>query len=135
MSEAAKKPEDEKRSIPEIVKERVESGRAKILLFEDEAKKFAKSLIEKGRASQAEGKKRFEEFSAIVKDNGALKQASALRKELEEQFGARFEKLLEAFGLPSKEEVQKLSQKLDSLGKRVAEMGQRVRKSRRSGKK
>jgi polyhydroxyalkanoate synthesis regulator phasin len=140
MSEQA-----EKKSLQEIVKQRVEDGKARILSFEDEAKKLAKSLLEKGKASQEEGKKRLDEFSAKVqgavdkvtkmKEADLLKHASEFRKVLETKLGGRFEKLLESLGLPSREEVQKLSERLESLSKRVAELADRLRSYGRKGRK
>ena len=134
----------EKKSIQEIVKQRVEDGKARILSFEDEAKKFAKSILEKGKASQEEGKKRLDEFSAKVqsavdkfakmKEAELLKHAATVRKELETKLGGRFEKLLESLGLPSKEEVQKLSERLESLSKRVGELAERLRSYGRKGR-
>ncbi|MBI3071577.1 MAG: phasin family protein [Deltaproteobacteria bacterium] len=140
MSEQA-----QKKSFQEIVKQRVEDGKAKILSFEDEAKKFAKSILEKGKASQEEGKKRLDELSAKVlgavdkvskmKEADILKHATAFRKELETKLGGRLEKLFESLGLPSKEEVQKLSERLESLSKRVGELAERLRSYGRKGRK
>jgi polyhydroxyalkanoate synthesis regulator phasin len=115
-------------ALKQRIKEATETGRAKILKFEEEAQKLVKKVVEKGRDAQEEGLKRFEELVAKapiiekVREADLIKRVRALRSEVEERIEGGMEKLLDAFGVPSKEQLEKLTKRLDSLSTRVGEL-------------
>jgi polyhydroxyalkanoate synthesis regulator phasin len=87
-----------------------------------------KKVVEKGRDAQEEGLKRFEELVAKapiiekVREADLAKRVRVLRSEVEERIEGGMEKLLDALGVPSKEQVEKLAKRIDSLSTRVGEL-------------
>jgi polyhydroxyalkanoate synthesis regulator phasin len=79
-------------------------------IAEEGIEKFVKELVERGEASEKEGKKLVEDFRKRTKKN---------RKDFESGTDERIEKALKKFRLPSKKDVDSLTRKLERLEKRV----------------
>ncbi len=85
-------------------------------LAEEGVEKFVKELVERGEASEKEGRK-------IVKD--FQKRASRNRKDFEKKTDDRIEKALRAFRLPTAQNLNALSKKVERLERRVDRLAKR----------
>lgn len=79
-------------------------------IAEEGIEKFVKELVERGEASEKEGKKLVDDFKKRTRKN---------RKDFESGIDERIEKTLKRFRLPSKKDVDSLNRKLERLEKRV----------------
>jgi polyhydroxyalkanoate synthesis regulator phasin len=79
-------------------------------IAEEGIEKFVKELVERGEASEKEGKKIVDDFRKRTKRN---------RKDLEAGIDDRIQKTLKSFRLPTKQDVDELSKKVDKLEKKV----------------
>ena len=79
-------------------------------IAEEGIEKFVKELVERGEASEKEGKKLVDDFRKRTKKN---------RKDFESGIDGRIEKALKKFRLPSKKDIDSLTRKLERLEKRV----------------
>ena len=77
---------------------------------EEGIEKFVRDLVERGEASEKEGKKLVDDFRKRTRRN---------RKDLEKGIDERIEKALKSFRLPTKRDIDALSRKIDKLEKRV----------------
>lgn len=113
------------------LKEATETGRAKILELENEAEKLVRKVVEKGREAQEEGRRRLELLKEPlverVRDADLVKRVRHLREEVEDRLEGGMEKLLEAFGIASQEELGKLGKKVDALAGQVRELAKAAR--------
>ncbi|GAB4345825.1 MAG: hypothetical protein Kow0099_26460 [Candidatus Abyssubacteria bacterium] len=82
-------------------------------IAEEGIEKFIDELVERGEASEKEGKKIAEDFRKRTRRN---------RKDLEKGIDDRIEKTLKAFRLPTKKDVDSLSRKIDQLEKKVSKL-------------
>ncbi|UCD57354.1 MAG: phasin family protein [Candidatus Hydrogenedentota bacterium] len=87
-------------------------------IAEEGIEKFVRDLVERGEASEKEGKKIVDDFRKRTRRN---------RKDLERNVDERIQKALRSFRLPTKKDVDALSKKIDELEKRVNKL---TRKSR-----
>ena len=130
-----------KAAIQEKLREARETGRAKVLQFEEEAQKLLNRIAEKGRDAQAEGRRRLEGFKAQsplkgaaplvdrVKDVDFWKRITALRTEVEERLDGGVDKRLLGFGVASRVELEKLQKRLEALSARVGELAKVQKKA------
>ena len=79
-------------------------------MAEEGIEKFVKDLVERGEASEKEGKKIVNDFR---------KRTARNRKDFEKKTDDRIEKALKAFRLPTKKDINTLSRKIDMLERRV----------------
>ncbi|RJP25888.1 MAG: hypothetical protein C4520_01675 [Candidatus Abyssobacteria bacterium SURF_5] len=79
-------------------------------IAEEGIEKFVREIIERGEASEKEGKKIVDDFR---------KRAQRNRRDLEKGIDDRIEKTLRSFRLPTKADIQALEKKLDQLEKKV----------------
>ena len=82
-------------------------------MAEEGIEKFAKDLVERGEASEKEGKKIVDDFR---------KRTARNRKDFEKRIDDRIEKALKAFRLPTKKDVDALLRKIDKLERRVEKL-------------
>jgi poly(hydroxyalkanoate) granule-associated protein len=82
-------------------------------IAEEGIEKFVRDLVERGEASEKEGKKIVSDFRRRTHRN---------RKDLESSVDGRIEKALKSFRLPTKKDVEELSKKIDQLERRIARM-------------
>ena len=79
-------------------------------MAEEGIEKFAKDLVERGEASEKEGKKIVNDFR---------KRTTRNRKDFEKKIDDRIEKALKAFRLPTKKDVNTLLKTVEKLEKKV----------------
>lgn len=79
-------------------------------IAEEGIEKFVRDLVERGEASEKEGKKIVDDFRKRTRTN---------RKDFENKVDERIEKTLKSFRLPTKKDIDTLSRKIDKLEKRV----------------
>jgi poly(hydroxyalkanoate) granule-associated protein len=82
-------------------------------IAEEGIEKFVRDLVERGEASEKEGKKIVSDFRKRTRRN---------RKDLEKSIDDRIQKVLKSFRLPTKKDVDALSQKIAQLERRVARL-------------
>jgi len=82
-------------------------------MAEEGIEKFVKDLVERGEASEKEGKKIVNDFR---------KRTARNRKDFEKKTDDRIEKALKAFRLPTKKDINTLSRKIDMLERRVGKL-------------
>ena len=79
-------------------------------MAEEGIEKFAKDLVERGEASEKEGKKIVNDFR---------KRTTRNRKDFEKKIDDRIEKALKTFRLPTKKDVNTLLKAVEKLEKKV----------------
>lgn len=79
-------------------------------IAEEGIEKFVRDLVERGEASEKEGKKIVADFRKRTRRN---------RKDFEAGIDERIEKALKAFRLPTKKDVVALTKKIEKLEKRI----------------
>jgi poly(hydroxyalkanoate) granule-associated protein len=84
---------------------------------EEGIEKFVRDIIERGEASEKEGKKIVEDFRKRTRRN---------RRDLEKGIDERIEKTLKAFRLPTKKDVVTLEKKIDQLEKKVSTLAKKA---------
>jgi len=85
-------------------------------IAEEGIEKFVKELVERGEASEKEGKKLVDDFRKRTRKN---------RKDFETGTDERIEKALKRFRLPSKKDIDSLTKKLERLEKRVERLAKK----------
>ena len=79
-------------------------------IAEEGIEKFVRDLVERGEASEKEGKKIVADFRKRTRRN---------RKDFETRIDERIEKALKAFRLPTKKDIVTLTKKIEKLEKRI----------------
>lgn len=79
-------------------------------IAEEGIEKFVRDLVERGEASEKEGKKIVDDFRKRTRKN---------RKDFEDKTDERIQKALKSFRLPTRKDIDTLSRKIDKLQKRV----------------
>ncbi|RJP73545.1 MAG: poly(hydroxyalkanoate) granule-associated protein [Candidatus Abyssobacteria bacterium SURF_17] len=82
-------------------------------IAEEGIEKFVRDLVERGEASEKEGKKIVSDFRKRTRRN---------RKDFEKNIDDRIQKVLKSFRLPTKKDVDALSKKIAQLERRVARL-------------
>lgn len=85
-------------------------------MAEEGIEKFVKDLVERGEASEKEGKKIVHDFR---------KRTARNRRDFENKTDHRIEKALKAFRLPTKKDINALSRKIDKLERRIDRLTRR----------
>ena len=104
------KAKDEKWTWIDLLRTPILASVGAFSIAEEGIEKFVKELVERGEASEKEGKKIVEDFRKRTRKN---------RKDLESGIDGRIEKALKSFRLPTKKDVDALSKKIGRLEKRV----------------
>lgn len=89
------------------------AGLGAMAMAEDEGTKFFRRLVERGEEFQDKGRERIEE----VKE-----QAEKRWDELGDAFDKRIADALDRLGVPTREEVKELNQRLEKVNSRLEEM-------------
>ena len=117
-----------KLAFKEKLNKATETGRAKILQLEGEAQKLVRKVVERGRDAQEEGKKRLEELVGSnpllerVRDADLYQRVQSLRNDVEQRLEGGMDRLLDAFGVATQSEVEKISKRIDALSTKVGEL-------------
>ncbi len=104
------KVEEEKWTWIDILRTPVLASVGAFSMAEEGIEKFVKDLVDRGEASEKDGRKIVTDFR---------KRTARNRKDFEKRIDERIEKGLKAFRLPSKKNVDALSRKIDKLQRRV----------------
>jgi polyhydroxyalkanoate synthesis regulator phasin len=88
---------------------------------ESELKTIGDSLIAKGKITQADGKRIFEDLAGKVKTR---------REELEKRFDEGAKKIASYLNLPQKTEVERLSERVDTLSRKVKTLKEQLAKKK-----
>lgn len=104
------KPQREKWTWADVLRTPILASVGAFSIAEEGIEKFVRDLVERGEASEKEGKKIVEDFRKRTRRN---------RKDLEKNIDTRIEKTLKSFRLPTKKDVDSLSKKIEQLESRV----------------
>jgi polyhydroxyalkanoate synthesis regulator phasin len=104
------KAKDEKWTWLDILRTPILASVGAFSMAEEGIEKFAKDLVDRGEASEKEGKKIVNDFR---------KRTAKNRKDFEKKIDGRIEKALKAVRLPSKKSVDALMKKIEKLEKRI----------------
>lgn len=104
------KVEEEKWTWIDILRTPVLASVGAFSMAEEGIEKFVTDLVDRGEASEKDGRKIVTDFR---------KRTARNRKDFEKRIDERIEKGLKAFRLPSKKNVDALSRKIDKLQRRV----------------
>ena len=107
------KAEEEKWTWIDILRTPVLASVGAFSMAEEGIEKFVKDLVDRGEASEKDGRKIVTDFR---------KRTARNRKDFEKRIDERIEKGLKAFRLPSKKNVDALSRKITKLEKRVEKL-------------
>ncbi len=90
-------------------------------LATDEAEALISRLVERGQIAQEEGRKLAQEMMAKSRE-----RMETSRGKMEASFDARIEKALERLNVPSKAEIENLSESIDELSKKIDKLAKKV---------
>ena len=107
---AGKKAKEEKWTWLDILRTPILASVGAFSIAEEGIEKFVRDLVERGEASEKEGKKIVDDFRKRTRRN---------RKDFENRIDERIEKALRSFRLPTKKDIDAVSRKIDKLEKRV----------------
>ena len=118
-AKAAKKVQkkDDKWTLVDILRTPVLASVGAFSVAEEGVENFVKDIIERGEASEKEGRKVIRDFQKRTRKN---------RKDLEKGIDERIEKTLKAFRLPTKKDVETLERKIDQLERKVTVLSKRA---------
>ena len=105
-----KKAKEEKWTWLDILRTPILASVGAFSIAEEGIEKFVRDLVERGEASEKEGKKIVDDFRKRTRRN---------RKDFENRIDERIEKALRSFRLPTKKDIDAVSRKIDKLEKRV----------------
>lgn len=108
---------DDKFTLVDILRTPVLASVGAFSVAEEGVEKFVKDIIERGEASEKEGRKIIRDFRKRTQKN---------RKDLEKGIDDRIEKTLKAFRLPTKRDVETLERKIDQLERKVTVLSRRA---------
>lgn len=104
------KPKREKWTWLDVLRTPILASVGAFSIAEEGIEKFVRDLVERGEASEKEGKKIVNDFRKRTRRN---------RKDLEKSIDGRIERTLRSFRLPTKKDVDSLSKKIEQLESRV----------------
>lgn len=107
---AGKKAGEEKWTWLDILRTPILASVGAFSIAEEGIEKFVRDLVERGEASEKEGKKIVDDFRKRTRRN---------RKDFENKIDERIEKALRSFRLPTKKDIDSLSRKIDKLENRI----------------
>jgi poly(hydroxyalkanoate) granule-associated protein len=90
-------------------------------IAEEGIEKFVREIIERGEATEKEGKKIVDDFRKRARKN---------RRDLEHGVDQRIEKTLKSFRLPTKRDVDALEKKIAQLEKKVDSLSRQSRRAK-----
>jgi poly(hydroxyalkanoate) granule-associated protein len=106
-------PKDSKWTWMDVLRTPILASVGAFSIAEEGIENFVRELVERGEASEKEGKKIVSDFRRRTRRN---------RKDLESNVDERIEKALKSFRLPTKKDVEDLSRKIDQLERKVARL-------------
>lgn len=125
--------------LSQTLKNQFEKVSTRMMELEKRAEKEIRSVIKKTDQTRRTQMKRVNELLSEAQkfgSSGVLEKAGKLQKDLEKMAGQRMQVLLNKLHLPSKQEIDRLQSKINSLEKRLqqAESKPSNRRARRTAK-
>lgn len=116
------------------------AGLGAVAMAEEEGTKFLNSLMEKGESYESRGRERFDEVRDKVDDatGKAKERAESTFDKVSERFDDAVSAALRRLGVPGRDEIAALTQRVEELTKVVEQLGDAKapdRKSRKSAAK
>lgn len=90
-------------------------------LAADEAEELVSRLVERGQIAQEEGRKLVQEM--MVKSRERM---GTSKEKMEAAIDARIEKALERLNVPTKAEIERLSESIDELSKKIDKLAKKA---------
>jgi poly(hydroxyalkanoate) granule-associated protein len=103
------------------------AGLGAMSVASDEGSKFFKNLVEKGEEFQAREKPPVEAVKRTVDD--AKGRVEDLWNKLENKFNEKVAQALQSLGVPSKEEISQLTERVDALMKALEKLDKKATKA------
>jgi polyhydroxyalkanoate synthesis regulator phasin len=113
--EATKKPEpkEEQNPLLEVARKVLLAGIGAVALTQEEIEKFVNKLVERGEIAEKDGKKLVHEMADKRKKHA---------EKAEDEMNKRIETVLDRMSVPSKADIEMLSQKITELSKKIDEL-------------
>lgn len=113
------------------------AGLGALSTVEEEGSKLFKSLVGKGESFEQRGKERIDELMTEVNASykKVEKKISESFKKTEDEFEANVTKVVKGLGVPTSDEVNKLSDRVQTLTKQVEALAAKLDKDEASAKK
>ena len=117
----AKKKKEEKWTWMDVLRTPILASVGAFSIAEEGVENFVREIIDRGEATEKEGKKIVEDFRKRAKKN---------RRDLEKGIDDQIEKTLKGFHLPTKADLQALEKKISQLEKKVDSLQKKPAKKR-----
>lgn len=114
------------------------AGLGAVAVAEEEGSKFFKRLVDKGEAFEQRGKVHFDRMRESVEEGvqDVRSEAESLWERLSGSFDDKVADALHRLGIPQREEIQKLTRRVEELTKKVDQLKpRRTGSTRKSAKK
>jgi poly(hydroxyalkanoate) granule-associated protein len=114
------------------------AGLGAMAVAEEEGSRFFKRLVEKGEAFEERGKVRFDKVRESVEGSvqDVRSEAESLWERLSGAFDGKVSDALHRLGVPGRDEIQKLTRRVEELTRKVDELKpRRTASSRKSATK
>ena len=108
------------KSIQKLIWSRALKARKTLTQFEEQAEKFMKQVVQQGLKSRNEGRRQVEKLVRDVKNlkkSSLYNTACQAKDELEKRVANVQERVFKLLNVPTKEELEKLNRKVDSLSR------------------
>ena len=112
-SKTTQEPIEEGKSLTEMARRVMLATVGAVALAQEEAEAFIKKLIERGEIAEKDGRKMMED----LKDKRQKKTKSA-----EDELESRVSQILERTGVPTKSDIESLSDKITALTEKIDEL-------------
>ena len=106
-------PIEEGKSLTEMARKVMLATVGAVALAQEEAEAFIKKLIDRGEIAEQDGRKMMDD----LKDKRKKKT-----KEAEDELDSRVSQILERTGVPTKADIEALSEKITALTKKIDEL-------------
>jgi len=111
--EKVDKTEEEKSTVFELSRKILLAAIGAIALAQDEMEEFVKKLVERGEIAESDGKKLMREL---------VEKRKKQTKEAEDEVTRRIDETLDRMNVPTKADIDSLSEKITVLTKKVDEL-------------
>lgn len=100
------------------------AGLGALAVAEQEGTKLFNRLVDRGAAYESEGRERAKETGEAAKEGAkaAARSARDAAREVQDAFERSMERLLQRTGVPSRDEIQRLTAKVEELNAKIAAM-------------
>jgi len=112
--------EDGHNAMLEMARKILLAGIGAMALTQEEVEKFVNKLVERGEIAEKDGRK-------LIKDvmERRRRKAEEVRDEAEEELDERMEEMLNRMNIPSKSDIDALSNKISALSKKIDDLAKK----------